>query len=153
MDFLEIIIDAVIACCLWWDAISRLITVEAMIRGYHEYKIIWLNPVIEEELSCKREIGNAHDTHAVAVCNIIDGDVKLLDMFHANPLHYVWFLTDEVHGSIQCIVKGNRRYSSDLPQDRWTSIFSVENIYYLCSNQTNQSKRTSHYRAHYCMCN
>ena len=47
-----------------------------MIRGYHEYKIIWLNPVIEEELSCKREIGNAHDTHAVAVCNIIDGDVK-----------------------------------------------------------------------------
>ena len=47
-------------------AISRLITVEAMIRGY-QYKIVWLNPVIEEELSCKREIGNAHDTHAVAV--------------------------------------------------------------------------------------
>ena len=49
---------------------------EAMICGYHENKIAWLNPVIEEELSCKQEIGNAHDTHAVAVRNIIDGDIK-----------------------------------------------------------------------------
>ena len=42
------------------------------------YKIVGLNPVIEEELSCKWEIGNAHDTHAVAVRNIdiIDGDIK-----------------------------------------------------------------------------
>ena len=59
-----------------------------MIRGYHEYKIVWLNPVIEEELSRKREIGSAHDTHAVAVRNIIDGDIKLLDMFPPNYLHY-----------------------------------------------------------------
>ena len=57
-------------------SVSRLITVEAMIRGYHENKIIWPNPVIEEELSCKREIGNSHDIHAVAVRNIIDGDIK-----------------------------------------------------------------------------
>ena len=49
---------------------------ETMIHGYHKNKIVWLNPVIEEELSCKREIGNAHDTHAVAVRNIIDGDIK-----------------------------------------------------------------------------
>ena len=40
------------------------------------YKIVGLNPVIEEELSCKREIGNAHNTHAVAARNIIDGDIK-----------------------------------------------------------------------------
>ena len=32
------------------------------------------------------------------------------------------------------------------------AIFSVRRIYYLCSNPTNQFKRTSHYRAHYCMC-
>ena len=31
---------------------------------------------IEEEFSCKLEIGNAHDTHAVAVRNIIDADIK-----------------------------------------------------------------------------
>ena len=56
-------------------AILRLITVEAMICGY-QYKSAWLNPVIEEELSCKREIGNAHDTHALAMRNIIDEDIK-----------------------------------------------------------------------------
>ena len=56
-------------------AISRLITVEAMIRGYHENKIVGLNPVIEEELSCKWEMESTHDTHAVAVRNII-GDIK-----------------------------------------------------------------------------
>ena len=46
-----------------------------MIHGY-QYKSAWLNTVIEEELSCKREIGNAHDTHALAMCNIIDEDIK-----------------------------------------------------------------------------
>ena len=56
-------------------AISRLITVEAIIHGY-QYKSAWLNPVIEEELSCKREIGKAHDTHALAMLNIIDEDIK-----------------------------------------------------------------------------
>ena len=50
-------------------AISRF-TVEAMIRGYHEYT------ESEEELSCEREIVNAHDTHAYAVRNITDGDIK-----------------------------------------------------------------------------
>ena len=35
---------------------------EAMNRGYHENKIIWLNPVIEEELSYKREMGNIPTT-------------------------------------------------------------------------------------------
>ena len=48
---------------------------EVMIRGY-QYKSAWLNPVIEEELSCKREIRNVHDTHALAMCNIIDEDIK-----------------------------------------------------------------------------
>ena len=56
-------------------AISRF-TVEAMIHGYHEYKSVWINTVVEEELSCEREIGNAHDTLAVAVRKIIDGDMK-----------------------------------------------------------------------------
>ena len=48
---------------------------EAMICGY-QYKSAWLNPVIEEEISCKREIGNSHDTHAMAVRNIIDEDIE-----------------------------------------------------------------------------
>ena len=45
------------------------ISIEAL-RG------VWLNPVIEEEFSCKQEIGNVHDTHALAVRNIIDEDIK-----------------------------------------------------------------------------
>ena len=40
-------------------------TVEAVIRGYHVYKSIWLNPIMEEELSCEREIRNAQDTHVL----------------------------------------------------------------------------------------
>ena len=34
-------------------------TLEALIHGYHVYKSVWLNPIMEEELSCEREIGNA----------------------------------------------------------------------------------------------
>ena len=39
-------------------------TVESMIRGYHEYKLIWNNPyTLGEELECKREpAGNPDDS-------------------------------------------------------------------------------------------
>ena len=43
------------------------------IRGYHDYKPIWSDPTLEEELECKREPGNPHDTHAVAVIKAISG--------------------------------------------------------------------------------
>ena len=49
---------------------------EAMIRGYHKYNSIWTNPVIEEKLSYKQQIGNAHDTHGVAVRKSIDDEIK-----------------------------------------------------------------------------
>ena len=42
-------------------------TVESMIRGYHEHKRIWENPSAEDYLLCEQEIGNLHDTHAVAI--------------------------------------------------------------------------------------
>ena len=41
-------------------------SVEAMIRGHHVYKEIWI-PVEGEILSCMREVGNLHDPMAVAV--------------------------------------------------------------------------------------
>ena len=44
--------------------------------------------VIEEELSCEREIVNAHDTHAYAVRNIIDGDIKTVGQVPCKYLHY-----------------------------------------------------------------
>ena len=37
---------------------------ESMIRGYHEYKTVWENPVLGEELSCTRETRNPHDPYS-----------------------------------------------------------------------------------------
>ena len=114
---LEIIIDVAS------DSVLPLVdgylnfTVETMIHGYHEYKSIRLNSAIEEELSCKREIGNAHDTHAVAVCNIIDGDIKTAGhVLHKKSAPCLIFI--RLSGSILYIIKGNNRYSLDLPQYR-----------------------------------
>ena len=45
-----------------------------MIRGY---KLVWDNPVVGENLLCEREIGNHHDTYAVAVKKIIDGNLTM----------------------------------------------------------------------------
>ena len=87
---------------------------EAMILGY-QYKNTWLNPVIKEELSCKWEVGNAQDTHALAVHNIIDEDIKTFGRIPRRQLCTVRFLLDKVAISI---VKENHRCSSDLPQYR-----------------------------------
>ena len=37
-------------------------------RGFHVYKNVW-EPTVDEVLLCEREIGNSHDTFAVAVRN------------------------------------------------------------------------------------
>jgi len=42
------------------------------IQGYHECKEIWDNPIVGEELGCQWEVGNPHDTNAVAVIKQID---------------------------------------------------------------------------------
>ena len=39
----------------------------SIVWGYHEYKSLWTNPFNEEELICKREIGNPCDPQAVAM--------------------------------------------------------------------------------------
>ena len=38
------------------------------VRGFHIYKDVW-NPTIGEVLFCERDIGNSHDTFAVAIKN------------------------------------------------------------------------------------
>ena len=48
-------------------------SMDSMIRGYHQYKTIWENPSHSDELLWKREIGNANDTHAVAIKKDIGG--------------------------------------------------------------------------------
>jgi len=39
-----------------------------MICGYHEYKVVWYNPLVGEDLLSEHEVGNPHDsddTHVV----------------------------------------------------------------------------------------
>ena len=43
-----------------------------MIRGYHQYKTIWENPLHRDELLCEREIEDAN-THAVAIKKDVGG--------------------------------------------------------------------------------
>ena len=41
-------------------------SVEAIVYGYHQYKDVWDTPV-GKILQCEREVGNVHNTFAVAV--------------------------------------------------------------------------------------
>ena len=43
-------------------------SVTTAVRGFHVYKDVW-EPTISEVLSCEREIGNSHNTFAVAIKN------------------------------------------------------------------------------------
>ena len=90
-------------------------TVEAVIRGYHIYKSIWLNQIMEEELSCEREIGNAQDTHTVAIRKTIDGEVTTVGHVprHISSICSIFIRRG---GVIVCKVQGSRQYSADLPQ-------------------------------------
>lgn len=52
--------------------------VDSVIRGYHIYKDICPNPLVEGQLQCKREVGNSHDSMSVAVKKPIDGESKIV---------------------------------------------------------------------------
>lgn len=84
--------------------------VESMIRGYHEYKRIWENPSEDVELVCEREIGNAHDTHAVAIQKDINGEIRIVGHIPKKYLPFVLFLLDVV---------------VQLLQGKWTSMIFV----------------------------
>ena len=42
-------------------------TFESIVRGYHEYQLLWGVPAVGKELNCHRKLGNSHDPYAVAV--------------------------------------------------------------------------------------
>ena len=56
--------------------------VEAMVRGYHQYKEIW-DAEVGEKLECQRETGNPHDIFAVAVLKsrVIVGHVYMRTIY------------------------------------------------------------------------
>ena len=86
-----------------------------MVRGYHQYKEIWPDLFVGEELLCEREVGNPHDPLAVAVKKTIGGEQKIVGHVprRISPLCSVFIRRG---GNIKCVVSGPRRYSSDLSQ-------------------------------------
>ena len=48
---------------------NLLFSVESVIRGYHEYKDVWV-AVVGEELLCTREPSNREDQFVVAITTI-----------------------------------------------------------------------------------
>ena len=93
-------------------------SVESMIRGYHEYIRIWESPSPTDNLFCQREIGNPHDTHAVAVKGNVAGDDGTTTTVGHVPrkLSVICSIFITRGGTINCVVNGMRRYSADLPQ-------------------------------------
>lgn len=120
-------------------AISRF-TIESMIRGYHEYQSIWLNPVMEEELSCEWEIGNAHDTHAVAIRKTINGEIKTVGHV-PRRISSICLIFIRRGGSILCTVKGPRQYSSDLPQGGLEVPCTLEFVSHNAENEAAKTER------------
>ena len=90
-------------------------SIEFMIRGYHEYKSIWSDPTLEEELECKREPGNPHDTHAVAVIKTISGSSVTVGHL-PRAISPVCSIFIRHGGTIISRVNGTRRYSADISQ-------------------------------------
>ena len=95
-------------CSLMMD---QTFSIQAMVRSYHYYKDIWEATIDEEVLSCEREVGNVHDTFAVAVKkdDIIVGHCP-------RKISLICSIFIRRIGSVTCQVNENRCYSHDLPQ-------------------------------------
>ena len=95
--------------------------VESMIHSFHEYKYIWENPNVEDYLSCKRKIGNPHDTHAVAIKGSVGGDTTgaVTTVGHIpRKISVIRSIFIRRGGSVTCVVNGSHHHSADLPQGR-----------------------------------
>ena len=87
-------------------------SLESSSRGYHEYQSIWPNPTVDDELICKREVENPHDTHAVAIKKDISG--VLMTVGHVpRKISKVSPVFIRCGGTIQ---GRHRRYLADLVQ-------------------------------------
>lgn len=85
---------------------------QSVVRGYHVYKDTW-NAVIGEELPCRGETSNRHDSFAVAIIknNSVVGHVP-----RKSSAACSLFLRRCGTGSIICRITGGRQHSQDLPQ-------------------------------------
>ena len=90
-------------------------SIDSKIRVYHVYQTIWSNPYIGEELNCKREPGNSHDPHAVAMTKVISGVSTVVGHVPIDISPICSIFIRRV-GSIISRVNGSHRHSSDLEQ-------------------------------------
>ena len=84
--------------------------VRSCVRGHHVFKSVW-NPIIGQQLVCKRETNNPTDVYAVAVMR---GSTVVGHVPRKISAACARFL--ERKGTIQCTITGSRRSSEDLPQ-------------------------------------
>ena len=92
----------------WYGAVLTAHRSISAIQGYHEYKDIWENPIIGEELKCLCEFGNRHDPLAVAMLKQIDGHNTIVG--HVSRKIATSCNAFIRHGDIiECTVTGNRR--------------------------------------------
>ena len=70
---------------------------------------------MEDHLVCKQKPGNVHDTHAVAIKKITDGEIKIVGHI-PRKISAICFAFMRRGGTILCHANGPHQYSSDLPQ-------------------------------------
>lgn len=87
---------------------------DSMIRGYHEYMMIWNDPIVGEELFVSVNQGTVVIPMLLLSKNI-SGEDKIVGHV-PRKISTICSLFIRRGGTIGCIVNGRRRYSSDLPQ-------------------------------------
>ena len=82
---------------------------DSAVWGFHQYQSIWVS-VLGEELLCKHERHNPHDSFAIAVTK------NHMVVGHLPRKYSALFWSFLRSGLITCIITGTRRYSRDLVQ-------------------------------------
>ena len=82
--------------------------VEAMIRGYHQYKADW-DAQVGEQLQCLREMSNPHDIYAIAILKL-----GVVVCYIPQKISSICSSFLQRGGTIQGTITGVKRYSADL---------------------------------------
>ena len=83
-------------------------SIESMIGGYHEYKFVRDNRFVGDWL-CEQEVGNPHDTHAVAVKKVTDGNLTVVGHV-PQRISSICSIFSRRDGTINCSVDGSCQY-------------------------------------------
>ena len=89
--------------------------IDSVVRGYNKYKSVWDNPLGDENLPCKGEMGSLHDPQTVAVKKMIDGALQVVGHV-PRKISSICSIFIRRGGSIACRVTGHQQYSSNLSQ-------------------------------------